>query len=433
MVETAIWCWRKSGESYSEAMIDVSTPVVVVRCSRHGGLGITRTLGRMGVPVYHVDRCKSAPAFHSRYSGGRFVWDVEKSPPLDSVAFLGEVAAAIGRRAILIPTSDATAMLVAEHAEALGKWFDFPVMPSTLVRALCSKREMFLLAQKYGVATPETRFPQSRDELLAYSKCAKFPVMAKGIFGVELERKAGKRMFLVHNPQQLLDLYEAHEDWFRPNFILQEFIPGSTACWIANAYFDSSSDCLVEFTGRKVRQYPADGGLASLGECRHNETIARITRDFAKACGYRGALDIDFHYDQRDGQYKILDINPRVGATFRLFVGADGMDVVRAMYLDLTGQAVAPTRAPDGRKWLVEDCDFLSSLSSLRQGKITLRDWLRSFRGVKEIGVFAIDDPVPALWMAVRHLRRVWESYQASRLAMLTRKRGLDRSVSSIS
>jgi D-aspartate ligase len=390
--------------------VDRSTPVVVIRCSRHGGLGITRTLGRMGVPIYHVDKSSLAPAFHSRYSRGQFIWDADKSPPPETIAFLGKVAARIGRRAILIPTSDSTAMLVADHADALSKWFDFPRMESSLVRALCSKREMYLLARMHGVPTPETAFPRSRDDLAEHLKAMKFPVMVKGIFGVELQRKAGKRMFLVHNRQQLLDLYDAHEDWFQPNFILQEFIPGpAEACWIFNGHFDRNSKATVEFTGRKIRQYPEFGGLTSLGECARNETIAKISRNFVKACGYRGIIDIDYRYDERDGRYKVLDINPRVGATFRLFVGANGLDVVRAMYFDMTGQPVESAPLVEGRRWVVEDCDLLAGLRSFRHGNLTLRDWAKSYRRVAEAGVFAMDDPLPVFWMGVRHARKLWD------------------------
>jgi D-aspartate ligase len=44
--------------------------------------------------------------------------------------------------------------------------------------------------------------------------------------------------------------------------------------------------------------------------------------------GYSGIVDIGYRYDRRDGEYKLLDVNPRVGATFRLFVDSNGMDVV---------------------------------------------------------------------------------------------------------
>jgi D-aspartate ligase len=113
-----------------------------------------------------------------------------------------------------------------------------------------------------------------------------------------------------------------------------------------------------------------------------------------------------YRYDARDGQYKLLDVNPRIGATFRLFVGTNGIDVARALYLDLTGQQVEMAGVQKGRKWLVENHDTISSLRYLRDGRLTLTDWLQSFRGVKEGAWFALDDPLPFAVMCLRFLAR---------------------------
>ena len=114
-----------------------------------------------------------------------------------------------------------------------------------------------------------------------------------------------------------------------------------------------------------------------------------------KAVGYRGILDLGFRFDPRDNQYKLLDVNPRVGATFRLFVADDGMDVVRALYLDVTDQLVRSTEPRWGRKWLVEDNDAISFRRYRGDGKLTFFEWVRSMRGVEEAAWFAADDLAP--------------------------------------
>jgi predicted ATP-grasp superfamily ATP-dependent carboligase len=118
-----------------------------------------------------------------------------------------------------------------------------------------------------------------------------------------------------------------------------------------------------------------------------------------KAIDYHGILDIGYRHDQRDDQYKVLDVNPRIGCTFRLFTGTNGMDVARALYLNLTGQEVALSRADEGRKWFVEDFDLFSSFQSWRDGSLSLREWIRSMDGIQEAACFAADDPIPFLFM----------------------------------
>lgn len=142
--------------------------------------------------------------------------------------------------------------------------------------------------------------------------------------------------------------------------------------------------------------------MTSLGICLRNETVDAASRDFLRRVGYRGIVDMGWRFDERDGRYKLLDVNPRLGWTFRLFVGTDGMDVARALYFDLTGQPVPASEARDGRKWIVEDLDLATSVQNWRAGRLSLKEWLRSFRGVEETAWLALDDPRPFLKLARR-------------------------------
>jgi predicted ATP-grasp superfamily ATP-dependent carboligase len=154
-------------------------------------------------------------------------------------------------------------------------------------------------------------------------------------------------------------------------------------------------------SGRKIRRFPVDTGVTSLGICLTNDDVIRTTTGFMQAIGYRGILDIGYRRDSRDGRYKVLDVNPRIGCTCRLFAAANGMDVARALYLDLTGQAVTASESVEGRKWLVEDFDLFSAVRLWREGRLSLKEWARSFEGVQEAACFAKDDPLPFLMMAV--------------------------------
>jgi D-aspartate ligase len=147
--------------------------------------------------------------------------------------------------------------------------------------------------------------------------------------------------------------------------------------------------------------------VTSLGVCLKNQVVDEMTRKFMKNIGYRGILDIGYRYDMRDGKYKVLDINPRIGSTFRLFVGENGLDVARAQYLDLTGQAVPSSELVEGRKWFVEDRDFVSSFRYRYEKSLTFKQWLTSYRGVQESAWFAWDDPTPFFMMCARSTRKV--------------------------
>jgi len=379
------------------------TPVIVLRLDHHGALGIVRSLGRLGVPTYGVHRTSDAPALRSRYARGGFSWDLDAAPPAQSVAFLLGLAQRLGRRPILMPSNDETALFLAEQASALRAAFRFQENRAELVQALYRKRSMHALARRLRIPTAETSFPTSRDEVRAFAASARFPVMLKGSDGIRVARRAGRKMAIVRDAFELLEAYDQMEDPACPDLMLQEYIPGGEdAQWMFNGYFDARSECTFGLTGRKLRQTPVYTGMTSLGVCARNDEVASLTCEFMKAIGYRGILDIGYRFDARDGRYKVLDVNPRVGATFRLFVGDDGMDVARAMYLDLTGQPVPRSRLSEGRKWFVEDLDLASSVRYHRDGILGVRAWLRSFAGVREGAWFAADDPAPFVRMCGR-------------------------------
>lgn len=375
---------------------DTSVPVVVLKLFHHLGLGVVRSLGRFGIPIYGMDPNPWSPGLHSRYCRERLIWDVENSSPESTVDFLMNIGKRIGKRSILINTADETALFRAEYADVLSKWFIFPRLSPKLIQSLMSKKEMYYLAKEHDVPTAETVFPQTRDDVMKFLETAVFPVMLKGIDGQLLEKRTGQKMVIIKNKRDLLEQYDKMEDPGHPNLMLQEYLPGGDdTVWMFNGYFNERSDCLFAVTGKKIRQAPVYTGYTSLGICLSNPTVEQTTKEFMKNIGYKGVLDIGYRYDARDGKYKVLDINPRVGATFRLFVARNGMDVTRAKYLDLTGQPVPLSPINEGRKWFVEDRDIVSSIRYFRDKKLTIGQWLTSFRGVKEAAWFASDDLIP--------------------------------------
>jgi D-aspartate ligase len=395
---------------FSLMKADNTEPVVLLNAATHGGLGILRSLGRLGIPVYAMHPLQQGPATFSRYCRGKFELDFYSASDADTTECLVKVARLLGRRSVLVPSCDYTAMYIARQAACLSPFFRFPIVSAELVRSLTSKKHMHFLARRCGVPTPEADFPHCRQEAAEFARQCTFPVVLKGIDGTRLSRRTGKTMSIARSASELLELYDQLEDSASSNLMLQEYIPGGDdSVWMFNGYFDGNSNCLAGFTGRKIRQSPVSAGITTLGICERNRIVEETTKQFMKRIGYKGILDIGYRYDARDRRYKVLDVNPRIGCTFRLFVDDNGLDVVRACYLDLTGQSVPSSSLREGRKWLVELPDLVSCVEYHRQGNLTLRQWFVSLQGIEETGYFAWDDLRPFWRMCtqgiVQHLR----------------------------
>lgn len=388
--------------------LSVDTPILVLGLAglsmHHGALGIARSAGRLGIRAFCAHGGQRTALLRSRYWQGQArvsSADTDREKLAALLEFGND-----HERAILIPVDDESAMFVEANAPELARLFRFPRQPAGLVHALASKREMHRLCLEHDVPTPHASFPRSRVDVEQYAETSGFPIVLKRIDASIPHAQQAPSVWIARDREDLLDAYQLMESPQEPNVLLQEYIPGTPATiWMFNGYFDGQSDCTTAFTGQKIRQSPPDTGATTLGVCRPNAVVEQTTRRLMKAIGYRGILDIGYRWDARDGQYKLLDVNPRIGATFRLFVASNGIDVLRALYLDLTGQAIPDADQRQERRWLVEPLDLRSSLTYLRRRDVGLGEWAGSFRQVEETAWWARDDPRPFL-AAVASLSR---------------------------
>jgi D-aspartate ligase len=394
---------RSGGDAL--AGIRVSTPAVVLKLDRnvmhHGGLGVIRSLGRLGVPVYGVHEGPLAPAANSRFLLGRYFWNPGVHDAARIQDGLLRLADQIGEPAVLFATDDAGAIFLAEHGEALRSRFLFPQPRPDLPRRLAGKYSLYQLCRELEVPTPRVVLADSTATIRQFAADAGFPLVAKL---TEPWQGHGR----LHSTTIVADGAALSEIWAAcgeagAGLMLQEFIPPSPQSdWFFHGYCDSRSVCRPAFTGIKERSYPARAGRTSLGCSAVNDRLRGQTSRLLSAIGYRGIMDLDIRRDAGDGEFKVLDFNPRLGAQFRLFTDTVGVDVAIAQYLDLTRQELPYGEQVSGRRLLVENYDPLAAVSYWRSGELGVRAWAASLRGIDEMAWFARDDLRPFGLMCLR-------------------------------
>jgi len=409
---------------------DVSTPAVVLKFDpnvmHHGGLGAIRSLGRMGVPVYGVQESGWAPAGHSRYLRRKVVWQPSGLAPDRIRAGLLRLSEYIGRPAVVIPTDDAAAIFLAENSEALRSRFLFADPPGGLPRQLAGKQSLHRLCAELEFPSPRSCQPSSAGQAAAAAASLGYPVVAKLARPWQSTNRQLSTQ-IIGNPAELAASWQ-EAGASGAGLMLQEYIPPAPGCdWFFHGYADSGSVCKPACTGIKDRSYPAHAGLTSFGRCVPNPQLRAQVTGLLAQLSYRGIADLDLRLDERDGLYKLLDFNPRLGAQFRLFTGPGGLDVVRAAYLDLTGQPVTGADPAAGRTFMVESYDPLTALSYWRSGELRLRDYLAATRAVDETAWFAADDLRPFEFMCMRMGWRMLSRPVAARIRQRTAGREMPR------
>ncbi|MET8289978.1 ATP-grasp domain-containing protein [Streptomyces sp. NPDC005132] len=382
----------------------------------HGGVGAIRSLGRLGIPMYAITEDRYTPAAASRYLRRAFVWPTTGTEePERLVEGLLRIGRRIGRPTVLVPTDEEAAVLIAEYQEELAERFLFPRVDAKLPRRLASKQGLHELCVEHGIPSPAAAFPQSYEEIERFAASARFPLVAKNREAfVRRSRPAVNGTTRIATREGLLALAR---DWGgNPGVILQEYLPREEAeDWIVHAYFDADSTPLAMFTGVKVRSWPPHAGMTANAYVVDNPELADLAARFIKQIGFSGVIDLDLRFDRRDGQYKLLDFNPRMGAQFRLFENESGIDVVRAMHLDLTGRTVPEGEQRAGHRYIVENIDLPALLAYRRSGYTTPHAPARA--SGTELAWLAGDDLRPFFTMlarfvrpGARHLYQLWRT-----------------------
>ncbi|MDQ1519010.1 MAG: D-aspartate ligase [Actinomycetota bacterium] len=348
--------------------LDPSLPVLLVRIGRypvyHGTVGAIRTFGRAGVPVYAIVEDAYTPAALSRYLTGSIVWptrgDESDEYFLEGLSRIGKQ---LGGGVLAIPSDDEAAVFLAEHRDALSEWFVYPDIQAELPRRLASKRGLYGICRKHDIPTPASVFPSSHNRIETFASRATYPVVVKNVEPwLRLHSRAVGGTTVVQSEEQLLALAETFPD--PHNALFQEYIPvGEAEDWIFHAYCNAQSEPLVHFTGVKLRSWPPHAGVTTYARVVRNDELTELSTKLCREIGYHGVCDLDWRFDRRDGRYKLVDFNPRVGAQFRLFENELGIDVLRALHLDTSGRPVPSTPTVNGRGIVVENLDLPAAVA----------------------------------------------------------------------
>jgi predicted ATP-grasp superfamily ATP-dependent carboligase len=382
------------------SLLDTRVPAVLLRIDQnpfhHGTLGAVRSLGRAGVEVHVVADAAKSPVHSSRYVHRMHPPPLPGASADDIRAVLRRVADRISRPAVLVPMDDASAIAVARMREELADSYLLPEMPGTLPERVADKAELAAVCASADIPHPVTLVPDSPERAADDARRLGLPLVAKWSRPWLLPAGRGLRStVLVNSVRQAQELYLRTEE-AGSRLLLQAYLPpGPDRDWFFHGYADRSGTVRAGGAGRKQLAWPRGAGLTAAGCWTANPEVQASAERLTGTLGYRGIFDLDFRRCGATGRYHLLDFNPRPGAQFRLFADSTGLDVVRALHLDLTDRQLTDRAPVVGRRFVVENYAPLAAL--------------RAAPGGRELAWYAPDDRAPgwtmwALWS--RHVSR---------------------------
>jgi D-aspartate ligase len=371
-------------------------PGALVMGADYRALGIVRSLGRHAIPVWIIKQGGHLVAAISRYVSRRLPWP--EGSDRKKINFLLELS---NRRNLdgwmLFPTDDYTVGLVSGHHEALASRYRMTVPPWNQLRCACDKRLLHQFAGQLEIHQPWTVYPSNREELAAID--CPFPVILKPAIRLQPSSLATPKAWLVKDRRALLERYdEACRALSSKELIVQELIPGAGEAQFSYAALCKDGVPLASLGARRTRQFPKDfGQLSTYVETIDEPFVSFQAERLLAALRFTGLVEVEFKQDSRDGQFKILDLNPRVWGWHTL-AKRSGIDFPYFMWLMAQGKPVPKRRGRVGERWLHLSADLRMAVGEILGGRLSLRSYLHSISGPLESAIFAWDDLLPGLF-----------------------------------
>jgi len=372
-----------------------SLPGAIVTGADYRGLGVVRSLGRRGIPVWVLRHGDQRLAAFSKYATRVFDWEGDN--PKTHINYLVDLAEKHNLEGwVLFPTDDYAVSVISQHHECLAKRFRMTIPPWSELQCLVDKWQIHYLAGKLGIPKPWTSLPLHRQEVAAFN--GTFPVILKPRSREIANPFTDAKAWCANSLDELLLLYDKACELTSPDRVMvQECIPGGGESQVSFAALCERGNPLAYLTAKRARQIPMDFGRSStFVETIEIPEIVEPSVRLLAATRFTGMVEIEYKRDQRDGQYKLMEANPRVWGWQTLCARA-GIDFPYLLWLSVQGLPVPPVRGNINVRWVRMVMDLSLSLGEMARGRMSLNSYLKSLNGPIEWAIYAPDDPFPAL------------------------------------
>ena len=263
-------------------------------------LGVVRSLGAQGIPVWVYDDNRSIAHF-SRYARRCVISQRDKHELLLEEGKKHEL-----NGWLIFPVEDRYVELLAVHHQSLSSIYRVTTPPMEVTRFALDKRLTYRKATELGIATPWTLIVDDPVEL--FRRDLPYPLILKPAINHHFFPQANVKALPVDTPSDLPTQYANMSRYIPPEEILiQERIPGGGENQFSCAALCEDGKTYATLVARRTRQYPLDFGTAStFVETTEQPVVEADGRRWLESIGFDGMAE-----DPRDGKYKILDVNTR--------------------------------------------------------------------------------------------------------------------------
>jgi predicted ATP-grasp superfamily ATP-dependent carboligase len=369
-----------------------SLPRAIVLDASDGGFVAARALVARGVPVTVLATAPNSWTLAGRGIDGRLMPAISKQRD----AWL-EMLGKLGRsEGVLIPASDPAVELLARERAGIPAALHSFEGPDSAHLKLMDKASLYSIADAAGIRIPRTERVRSVAQLEALAPDLPYPSILKPALSHRFRELFGpRRVIMAETPEQLVAEARPALDAGLEMLVL-EYVPGPELDLRGAVTLRREDGSLaLSYGRRKLRQFPPHFGAGSVLEAVPAPEVLEVTRRLLDAAGFVGFSSLEAKRHERTGEAVLMEINVRIPQNIGLGE-ACGVEPSWRLYATLAGIPLGPQSQPRyGVKTVVASLEVPAVPAYLRDGELSVRDILGSYRHVRTVSGLSLREPGP--------------------------------------
>ncbi|WP_298435824.1 ATP-grasp domain-containing protein [Geobacter sp.] len=298
--------------------------ILVTDGENRSALATTRSLGRKGHNIFVTGTTLENISAASRFCRKAFT---VPDPLNEGIKYSQTIAEIVNRETVdmIFPMTEQSIYCLNKARESLGKSVKLACVPHEKMEAVSNKYNLFQLAEKLGVAIPETIYLAGPDDLLGKkTQISRFPVVVKPAYSkIEHgDRIISARVMYASGYNELNRLYETKAELRYPSLIQEQIAGEGTGLF---TLFDHDRH-LALFSHRRLLEKPPSGGVSVLSESVPlDEEMVEAAGKLLSEVQWSGIAMVEFKRDKRDGKAKLMEVNGRFWGSLQLAISS-GVD-----------------------------------------------------------------------------------------------------------
>lgn len=306
-----------------------------------------------------------------------------------------------GRTLVLAPCGDNYTKMLVRNQDALREAYRFSIMTPEQFDLLSTKDRFYGTCERYGLEFPKT-CEVTKDTAEGFEPPFDYPVVVKPSNSVaywNCSYPGKKKVFVVRDAAEMRAILSGvYSSAYDDAMIVQDFVPGDdTRMRVMNCYSDRNGRVTMMALGDVVLEEHTPEGIGSYGAIMtgHDPAINERIKGFLEEIGYIGFSNFDLKFDERDGSYKLFEINPRQGRS-SYFTTASGKNLARYLVRDVLDErddACEVATLDDEVLWTMIPLDVIRAYTSepdvlarverlIGEGKVSRSYWTRDDRSL---------------------------------------------------